>query len=79
MNIELANSEEGYIPPPELHPLGGYNTWSCRSAGLEANAEPKLVEALLGLLEKVRGKPRRKVVTTHGPYAQAVLAERPGR
>ena len=36
MNIELANGEEGYIPPPELHPLGGYNTWSCRTAGLEA-------------------------------------------
>jgi hypothetical protein len=38
MNIELANGEEGYIPPPELFPLGGYNTWSCRTAGLETNA-----------------------------------------
>ncbi len=61
MNIELANGEEGYIPPPELHPLGGYNTWSCRTAGLEANAEPKIVDGLLGLLEKVSGQPRRKV------------------
>ena len=77
MNIELANGEEGYIPPPELHPLGGYNTWSCRTAGLEANAEPKIVEALLGLLEKVSGQPRRKVAVTHGAYAQAVLAAKP--
>jgi hypothetical protein len=77
MNIELANGEEGYIPPPELHPLGGYNTWSCRTAMLEPNAEPKLVDALLGLLEKVSGEPRRKVAITQGAYAQAVLAAKP--
>ncbi len=77
MNIELANGEEGYIPPPELHPLGGYNTWSCRTAMLEANAEPKIVDGLLGLLEKVSGQPRRKVAATHGAYAQAVLAAKP--
>lgn len=77
MNIELANGEEGYIPPPELHPLGGYNTWACRTAGLEANAEPQLVDALLDLLEEVSGKTRRKVVVTHGDYAQAILAAKP--
>ena len=77
MNIELANAEEGYIPPPELHPLGGYNTWACRSAGLEVNAEPKIVDALLGLLEDVAGGPRRKVAVTHGACAQAVLGAKP--
>lgn len=77
MNIELANGEEGYIPPPELHPLGGYNTWACRTAGLETNAEPKLVDALLDLLEEVSGKARRKVVVTHGDYARAILAAKP--
>ena len=77
MNIELANGEEGYIPPPELHPLGGYNTWACRTAMLEVNAEPKIVDALLGLLEKVSGQPRRKVALTHGAYAQAVLGAKP--
>ena len=77
MNIELANAEEGYIPPPELYPLGGYNTWPCRSAGLEVQAEPKIVETLLGLLEDVSGKPRRKLAALHGAYAQAVLAARP--
>src|SRR5205814_1304927 len=27
-NIELANGNEGYIPPPEQHKLGGYTTWA---------------------------------------------------
>lgn len=77
MNIELANGEEGYIPPPEQHTLGGYSTWEARTAGLEIGAEPKIVEALLGLLEKVSGKPRRALTETHGPYAVAVLASKP--
>ncbi|HOX57623.1 MAG TPA: hypothetical protein P5205_12845 [Candidatus Paceibacterota bacterium] len=77
MNIELANAEEGYVPPPELYPLGGYNTWPCRTAGLETNAEPRMVEALLSLLEKVSGQPRRKVAASNGAYAQAVLADKP--
>lgn len=77
MNIELANAEEGYIPPPELHPLGGYNTWACRSASLEPDAEPKIVDTLLGLLEDVTGKPRQAVTVSNGAYAQAVLAAKP--
>ena len=77
MNIELANGEEGYIPPPELHKLGGYTTWACRTAGLETTAEPKIVEALLSMLEEVSGKPRRAVPESNGPYAQAVLASKP--
>ncbi|MFC1805675.1 hypothetical protein ACFL09_01675, partial [Planctomycetota bacterium] len=60
MNIELANGCEGYIPPPALHPLGGYNTWPARTAGLEIEAERKITDAVLGLLEKVAGKPRRE-------------------
>ncbi len=77
MNIELANAEEGYIPPPELFPLGGYNTWACRSAGLETNAEPQIVDALLGLLEDVSGQRRRAVAATPGAYAEIVLASKP--
>ena len=57
--------------------MGGYNTWSCRTAMLEPNAEPKLVDALLGLLEKVSGEPRRKLDVSHGAYAQAVLEAKP--
>jgi hypothetical protein len=77
MNIELANAEEGYIPPPEIHPLGGYNTWPCRSAGLVPGAEPTLVNELLGLLEDVSGKSRREVPASTGAYAEIVLASKP--
>jgi Concanavalin A-like lectin/glucanases superfamily len=77
MNVELANGSEGYIPPPEQHALGGYTTWPARTAGLEVQAEPKIVAALLGLLEQVAGKPRRALALTHGAYAKAVLASRP--
>jgi hypothetical protein len=76
-NIELANGAEGYIPPPEQHELGGYTTWPARTAGLEVQAEPKIVETLLELLEKVAGKPRRKPVEAAGPYTEAVLASKP--
>ena len=76
-NIELANGADGYIPPPEQHKLGGYTTWSARTAGLEEQAEPKITEAVLGLLEKVAGRKRQPVVESHGPYAEAVLASKP--
>ena len=77
MNVELANGGEGYIPPPELHPFGGYNTWPARSAGLERQAEPKIVETLLELLEEVSGKPRRQMRPGESPYAECVSAAKP--
>jgi hypothetical protein len=58
-NIELANGASGYIPPPEQHALGGYTTWPARTAGLEVQAEPKIVEAILGLLEEISRRARR--------------------
>jgi hypothetical protein len=61
--MELANGAEGYIPPPEQHRLGGYTTWPARTAGLEVEAEPKIVGALLKLLEDVSGKQRRPLTT----------------
>ncbi len=76
-NIELANGAEGYIPPPEQHALGGYTTWPARTAGLEVQAEPKIVAALLNLLEEVTEKPARPLMDSHGPYAKAVLADEP--
>jgi putative membrane-bound dehydrogenase-like protein len=76
-NIELANGAEGYIPPPEQHQLGGYTTWPARTAGLETNAEPRLVEAALALLEEVAGRPRRQAVDDRGPYARVVLDAKP--
>src|SRR5262249_48177846 len=77
MNIELANGAEGYIPPPEQHALGGYTTWPARTAGLEVEAEPKIVATVLDLLERVASRPRRQLRLIHGPYAQAVLAAQP--
>jgi hypothetical protein len=40
-------------------------------------AEPRIVEVLLSLLEDVSGKPRRRIADAHGPYAKAVLNARP--
>jgi hypothetical protein len=77
MNIELANGSEGYIPPPEQHALGGYTTWPARTAGLEVQAEPKIVASVLALLEQVAGKPRRALIVPRTPYAGAVLASKP--
>lgn len=64
MNLELANGAEGYIPPPEQHYLGGYTAWPARTAGLETDAEPKIVDALLGLLEEISGGAKRSPLAT---------------
>jgi hypothetical protein len=77
MVIELANGGDGYIPPPEQHVLGGYNTWAARSAGLEVQAEPKIAAAGLKLLEQVAAKPRRVYQQPTGPAAQAILDLKP--
>lgn len=76
-NMELANGAQGYIPPPEQHALGGYTTWPARTAGLEVEAEPRIVATLLDLLEEVAGKPRRKAERPPSDYAKAVLASQP--
>jgi hypothetical protein len=77
MVIELANGGDGYIPPPEQHVLGGYNTWAARSAGLEVQAEPKIVEAALNLLERSTGKPRKDWKQATGSAAETITATKP--
>ncbi|EAQ79154.1 PVC-type heme-binding CxxCH protein [Blastopirellula marina] len=77
--IELANGGDGYIPPPEQHVLGGYNTWAARSAGLEVTAEPKIVAADLKLLEEVTGKPRREATPPHSAMAKVIADLKPAR
>jgi hypothetical protein len=77
MVIELANGGDGYIPPPEQHLFGGYNTWEARSAGLEVMAEPKIAEAAIGMLEKLSGRPRREWKLGNGPTARAILEAKP--
>lgn len=67
MNVTLANGASGYIPPPEQFPLGGYTTWPARTAGLEVDAEPKILEGLLSLLEDVSGASRRPAIDPYPP------------
>jgi putative membrane-bound dehydrogenase-like protein len=76
-NLELANGATGYIPPPEQHQLGGYTTWPARTAGLQEQAEPQIVETLLSLLEQVSGKKRRTIAQSDSPYSQALSERKP--
>ncbi|MCZ6671733.1 MAG: hypothetical protein O7C75_02225, partial [Verrucomicrobia bacterium] len=51
--IELANGYNGYLPTPEQHALGGYETWRAKSSYLAVDAEPKVRRTLLELLKEV--------------------------
>ncbi len=77
MVIELANGGDGYIPPPEMHAFGGYNTWAARSAGLEVMAEPRITQAGITLLERVSGQPRRPWHLSEGTASNALRTARP--
>jgi len=50
-NIELANGSIGYIPPPELRPLGGYNAWPARHTATQNDIETIMVNELLEMFE----------------------------
>lgn len=76
-NIELANGSIGYIPPPELRPLGGYNTWPARHTATQNDIEPIMVNALLEMFEEVTGQPRRPLVLSQGPAATQIVARQP--
>jgi hypothetical protein len=52
--VGLANGAHGYLPTPEQHALGGYETWRARSSCLEADAAPKIQRTLLELLAGLR-------------------------
>ncbi len=76
--ISLANGWDGYLPPPEQLSMGGYTTWLARSSCLEAEAEPKIVAAVMGLLDQVAGDARTpRAEPPSGAYAAAVLAAKP--
>ena len=51
--IELANGYNGYLPTPEHHALGGYETWRAQSSYLEVNASRAITSAWLELLKDV--------------------------
>jgi putative membrane-bound dehydrogenase-like protein len=51
--VELANGYNGYLPTPEQHALGGYETWRAKSSYLAVDAEPKIRSTLIRLLNEV--------------------------
>ncbi len=51
--IDLANGYNGYLPSPEQHALGGYETWRATSSYLEVQASRKITAALLEMLAEV--------------------------
>jgi len=52
--IELANGYNGYLPTPEQHRLGGYETWRARSSYLAVDASERIVETLLAMLNDLK-------------------------
>jgi len=52
--VSLANAYHGYLPTPEQHKLGGYETWRARSACLEVNASTKIVAGLEELFSSLQ-------------------------
>lgn len=52
--IELANGYSGYLPTPNQHEWGGYETWPARSSLLEVQAEPKIKQTVLELLNELK-------------------------
>lgn len=48
--ICLANGYTGYVPPEHEFELGGYETWRCRGSYLAINAEDKIRNTLLNLM-----------------------------
>lgn len=53
--IELANQYHGYLPTPEQHKLGAYETWDARSSCLEVEAATKIRDTVSELLQSVAG------------------------
>jgi hypothetical protein len=51
--VSLAHGYFGYLPTPEQHKLGGYETWLGTNR-LEVDASTKIVTALLEMLGKLR-------------------------
>ena len=52
--IELANGYSGYLPTPQQHKWGGYETWPARSSFLEESAESRIRETVIELLHELK-------------------------
>ncbi len=51
--MELANGHYGYLPTPEQHALGGYETWLGTNR-LEIQSSRKITDALLAMLRELK-------------------------
>lgn len=51
--VGLANGYHGYLPTPEQHALGGYETWRCRWSPLEVEASTKIEKTLGEMLRSL--------------------------
>ena len=51
--IELANGSYGYLPTPEQHKLGGYETWLTTNK-VQIDASEKIVEELMSLFSTLK-------------------------
>lgn len=54
--ISLANGYNGYLPTPEHHRFGGYETWRARSSYLEVDASTKITKTLKEMLAGLAAK-----------------------
>jgi neutral ceramidase len=54
--MEIANGYYGYLPTPEQHKLGGYESWLGTNR-LEPDTSTKYVEALLRMWEELKNQP----------------------
>jgi len=53
-SISLANAYHGYLPTPEQHKLGGYETFRARSSCLEVDASTKMLAGFDELFERLK-------------------------
>lgn len=56
--ISLANGYNGYLPTPEHHKMGGYETWRARSSYLEVNASHKVTQNIIEILNHLKTEKR---------------------
>jgi hypothetical protein len=57
-SISLANGYNGYLPTPQHHQWGGYETWRARSSYLEVDASNKITDTILDLLDQLKSAPK---------------------
>ena len=56
--VSLANGYNGYLPTPEHHKMGGYETWRVRSSYLEVDASATVTRNIFEILNKLKDEQR---------------------